>query len=294
MKTELTQAELQARLNEAELELRNPNLIGEFSRYLDTLMFTVRPRTATEYLKVLRSFQTQDQPLLNWLIERPNSIRLFSIRKALKLLDYKDILEQDFLKYRKGPVQRPMTRLSKEDRRTVIMNIKSAKYRLVAWMQHDTGARVKEILGLKQEQMLAGEGDRVKLHIIRKGNREGYVYLSKDTSEMLEVYLQLHADREFPFLEPGVGYDANYKQYELALSASLSNFYGGDERKSSRRFGTHGFRYGLAQDILEKGGSVLDVKEALGHADVNTTMRYLQGLGISSLDIVKNLRESEE
>lgn len=155
----------------------------------------------------------------------------------------------------------------------------------------NTGFRIKELLSVKIENVLRNDGKIAdSLSVERKnmkGKRSGRtVPLNSQAKEYIKRYLD-HCQRkegwlfvsqkcpEKPILPNSAwrifsGYQYNRKGEKEPLGVYKQLDLDG-------KLGTHSMRKTLAKkayDVCE--GNIIDIKEALGHASVNSTINYVQ------------------
>jgi integrase len=61
---------------------------------------------------------------------------------------------------------------------------------------------------------------------------------------------------------------------ELEYNFVRNSFYRDQKAAKVSRLGIHGLRHTFASHFMMKNGNLLALKELLGHADIETTMRY--------------------
>lgn len=279
-------------LREAEVVLRSAGTLGQFTEYLDNQHYTISLKTKEKYLQILKQFQNQELSIIPFLRTRKSLAALGAVKKALLCIEFRELSRSEIFKTKRFPVERQALHTSIEDRERIIESIPDPKLRLIAKIQHDTGCRASEAVGLKRQQIMAGPDDRTKLHLKTKGSKTRDCYLSQGVSKELDVFLDsLPNDQEEVFFDKhAVALWTEYTYYWKAVNKAAIIVFGREAIKSAR-FGTHGFRFGLARDVYEATHSVLDVKKALGHAHISTSAIYAEGVALSSLEFVKKLRE---
>lgn len=279
-------------LREAEEILRSPGTRGKFAEYLDNQLYTISLKTKAKYLQILRQFQDQDQPIIPFLRGRRSLAALGAIKKVLLCIGYRELSRDSVFKSKRLPVERQALHTTIAEREQVIECIANKKYQLVAKIQHDTGCRAAEAVGLTKAQIMAGPDGRVKLHLKTKGSKTRDCFLSKAASSELDEYIEsIPVDQnELFYSKHAITCWTEYNYYWKALRKAAVQVFG-TERIKHARFGTHGFRFGLAEDILKKTGDIMNVKKVLGHANISTSAIYAEGAALSSLEAVKQLRE---
>lgn len=160
----------------------------------------------------------------------------------------------------------------------IIEGIRSDKYRAVALIQFATGRRAREILTLREENVLK-EGSTIKLRMVRKGGGECVAWLNLEKyAPVLKPFLK--GERGLIFMRREFS-DVSPKMFERKV-ANERTYYFKALKESARRaglreFGTHDLRRNFAERIkVLSGGDIQAVRDSLGHADISTTMRYFE------------------
>jgi len=121
---------------------------------------------------------------------------------------------------------------------------------------YNTGVRAGEICTLKPDNVREGA-----LLVRGKGDRQRWVGLEATTAQLLGLYLAGREQRRYVF---GLSVTGLYQRIRaLAHLAGVPNAY------------VHRFRDTFAVRFLENGGGVDDLQQILGHAGIETTMRYV-------------------
>jgi site-specific recombinase XerD len=138
----------------------------------------------------------------------------------------------------------------------------------------ETGLRVSELVGLRNDDVLLERGAHV--HVIGKGRKERRTPLAK---EMIAVLREWTAERRGgpsdPLFATGTGRQlsrdavehriAHYVEIARASCLSLAN----------KHVSAHTFRHSCAMRLLQAGNDVAVIALWLGHEDVSTTSIYL-------------------
>lgn len=140
-----------------------------------------------------------------------------------------------------------------------------------------TGLRLSEMTGLKQEDIIVGTGAHVR--VIGKGRKERCVPLAQSTCAVLKAWLQEpqrgHDDVLFPSARGkplsvhGVQYLLNkHRMTASKLCPSLKQ----------KRVTVHRLRHTMAMDLLQAGVDRAVIALWLGHESVETTQIYLEAI----------------
>lgn len=159
--------------------------------------------------------------------------------------------------------------------RKIILNIRKELLRDQALLQYKTGARAREIITLREENIdFDFSPDILKARLIGKGGKERPTFLSKDCAEILQKYCKGTA--RYLFLHEGCAVDP--EQLERAVNTNRSYLY--EALKVSAHelglsgFGTHDFRRNVAERIRKLTKDPYVAKKILGHSKIETTLRY--------------------
>ena len=129
-----------------------------------------------------------------------------------------------------------------------------------------SGVRITECVELKKEDV---DLDNREAVVLGKGRKYRTVYFDARTEFLLRTYLSERTDddphifvtRRKPYkdVEPN---SVRYIMSKISKATGIAKIH------------PHRFRHTMATNMVEKGGSISDVKEILGHSKVETTMRY--------------------
>jgi integrase/recombinase XerD len=167
--------------------------------------------------------------------------------------------------------------------------IRRKAYRIVALIQALTGARAIEVLTIRKDNVFV-EKDYLKIKLITKGEKERYIYIPQPFAPL--VYEFIHqSNRTYPFL----GEEQN-QDLDRAIYNSYISYY--RQVKNAARalglknFGTHDFRRNFINRLYEKTKDIRLVAKAVGHAKLETSLRYLD-VKVSEEEIKKLLMGEE-
>lgn len=131
----------------------------------------------------------------------------------------------------------------------------------------DCGLRISELQGLRLMNI-----DGRKVRFIGKGSKARESYMSEETRRRLTDWIERNRIEDFIWVrthgknEPMSVEDIRYLMRKPFFQAGFKNFY------------PHALRHSFATDIQKNGASLMETKEMLGHARVETTERYIHGL----------------
>ena len=129
----------------------------------------------------------------------------------------------------------------------------------------DAGLRITELTNLRLSNFC---GRRITF--VGKGFKPRESYISKQTERLLQKYIKKHGIEDWLWLNE----HGNHMQRDMVrihlrepfFAAGLTDFY------------PHSLRHSFATDLQEKGASLMEIQQMVGHADAATTQRYLHGL----------------
>ena len=131
----------------------------------------------------------------------------------------------------------------------------------------DCGLRISELRNLRLMNL---NGRMVTF--IGKGSKARESYMSKEAKTRLDDWVQRNRISDFIWVrtpgknEPMSVEDIRYLMRKPFYQAGFKNFY------------PHALRHSFATDIQKHGASLMETKEMLGHARIETTERYVHGL----------------
>ena len=141
---------------------------------------------------------------------------------------------------------------------------------------YDSGARASEIASLKLDYF---DPENRALSILGKGNRYRIVHLWPKTTSLITDYILNYRTSPIPLFgnqlflnqrKRGLTRHGINKLCKKYLSKALSS------KRIKNLSPVHSFRHSCAISMFASGYPVSDIKNRLGHANVNTTMNYLQ------------------
>lgn len=131
----------------------------------------------------------------------------------------------------------------------------------------DCGLRISELRNLRLMNL---NGRMVTF--IGKGSKARESYMSEEARSRLDDWIQRNRISDFIWVrtpgknEPMSVEDIRYLMKKPFYQAGFKNFY------------PHALRHSFATDIQKHGASLMETKEMLGHARIETTERYVHGL----------------
>ena len=141
---------------------------------------------------------------------------------------------------------------------------------------YDSGARASEIAELHLDYF---NPDQETMAILGKGNRFRLVKLEPKTVQLLQLYIKQYRIVPKPSYQhrlfinqrgEGLTRHGIYRLCKKYLSMVLT------AKRLKTISPVHSFRHSRAMDMLYQGEAITDIKNHLGHDNVQSTTRYLQ------------------
>jgi integrase len=134
------------------------------------------------------------------------------------------------------------------------------------------GLRSAEVLGLNEDDLLLSEA---QLRVRGKGNKLRFLPLAPETVQLLDHYRRL----ERPHPGPAalfVSLKGPVRGTRMTLAGLRSLFRYHRQRTGVQLANPHRFRHTFASDMVRAGISLPALMQLMGHADIETTLRYVQ------------------
>jgi len=245
--------------------------------YIDFIIEHMIKKKSSHYYDIIIKF-------VNWLnLERENKkLILFTIKAMRK--KYHDPIKQTLI-------------LSKEQRMDIINNLSSYKHRIIGLIQEECGVRAGDVLKLKRGFIDYDVEDNkviMKIMFQQKGDKVRTVFIFDQIAKkrIQEFIREKYLHKNYYFLED------KYERYDFdfnKLVKSNYDWYHQDLTQTCKRLGydphkftTHDIRRNFAVETLPLvNNNVAELQKAMGHKDINTTIRYLRHSGLETKDIFK-------
>lgn len=143
---------------------------------------------------------------------------------------------------------------------------RSARDLAIVDMLASTGMRIGELVGLNRADVDFRERECV---VTGKGNKQRPVYFDARTKQSLVAYLQTRHDGN-----PALFTALTGEGKRATIDAVESRLRGIGASADAGRVHPHKFRRTLATHAIDKGMPIEQVQKLLGHAKIDTTMRY--------------------
>lgn len=226
---------------------------------------------------------------LSWIeTNRNNSIssrnlRLASIKSFTSFIFQYEIDNSELIRIMKIPRKKDIKKkpevVTEEEIKILLSqpNIKIKKGRrqlAILSLIYDAGLRIDELLSLKVKNINFKNFNTVNV-LHGKGNKQRDIPISDDVMKILNIYI---SDYD---LKPEDYLFSNPKKEKLSSNSIRKiinkNIKLAKEQDSSfpDKINPHKFRHYKATHLINKGVSIVEVKEFLGHADLSSTQIYI-------------------
>ena len=219
--------------------------------------------TTEELREFLLKYLKEERKLADRSINYYNSIIRFIYEVTLdKVLNKKQLP----MRKQKKTVYKVLT---KEELSTFFNCVDNFKFKTIFMLVYGSGLRIGEVANLRVEDI-----DSKKMRIFvreGKGNKERYTILPKQSLEMLRTYwrkYRQHKRRGRIFLsETGKAITVgvireHFRKYRR-------------KAKINEKATVHTLRHNFATDLIERGATLIQVKELMGHSNIRSTMEYV-------------------
>jgi integrase/recombinase XerD len=251
-----------------ELQLRNYanftverylDVVGKFARYFDKSPDLLGPEQIREYLLHL----VRDKK------SAPNTFQIH--RAALKFLYVKTLkqpwFDEQVARTRRHP-KLPSV-LSASEITQILDHTHNLKHWTIIATFYATGLRCNELRNLKVHDI---DSQRMLIHVREaKGGIPRDIPLTPRLLERLKIYWRWRRPTDWLFpskMRP----DQPMERKTIRMACNLAGRRAGIDRPVT----PHVFRHSCATHMLEAGADLRTIQVLLGHADIQTTARYLR------------------
>lgn len=212
-----------------------------------------------------------DKKISNKSISR----HLSSLRTYYDFLKKENIVTENIFKNVKNPkIEKTIPNFISHDKLNEIFTSFNdsdldIRNRLVIELLYATGLRVGELVNIKIKDI---DFRAQSIKVLGKGSKERYVFYNNTTKEVLKKYLVVRKklqkkendylllnDKGTPIKEASVRKIIQTTLMKCGIKSKIT---------------PHTFRHTFATDLLNQGLDLVNVKELLGHASLNTTSIY--------------------
>lgn len=237
------------------------NYLQEFHQFLiiiknhDVDSFD-RDRLASYILYCIKTLRLKESTIFN----RINALRYY-YEEVLGLTDY-------LLKFPKPKASQSLPKvLSKKDLAKMFEKTENIKHRLILLLVYGMGLRVREIVGLKIENV---DSEQMTVRIQQaKGKKDRYVPLPPSVLELLREYYVAYKPKEYLF-EGMTGGQYTIRSVQSVFKQAMNR------AGINKKVGIYGLRHSYATHLLESGIDISFIQKLLGHKDIRTTLHYVK------------------
>ena len=239
---------------------------AEMMKYFNKPMEEVTTDEMRNYLLKLK----EERHLANKTVNYYNSILRFMYEVTLdKVLNKKQI---PMLKNKREICKV----LTKEELSAFFNACDNPKYKMIFMLIYGSGLRIGETANLRIEDI---DSKRMRIFVREgKGNKERYTILPKVSLEMLREYYK----KEKP--KHPEGYLFLNREGNPLKVERIRVYFRRYRRKAklNDKFVVHSLRHSFATDLIERGATLIQVKELLGHSNIRSTMEYVH---VANIDL---------
>jgi site-specific recombinase XerD len=160
--------------------------------------------------------------------------------------------------------------VSSEDMKKIIEKMYTSQGKAIVSLIASTGMRYSEMASITLDQYYnAIHGDR-SIVIIGKGNKERTIYVNYSSEKYIEEYLSKNYKNKKGTNKLFVSVDESSLRKSLILAATKANL------PYAKNISPHWLRVFWATNAIENGIDLATIRDALGHADISTTSKYVK------------------
>jgi integrase/recombinase XerD len=167
--------------------------------------------------------------------------------------------------------------LTREEVFSIIERCKNIKHKAMLMVAYSSGLRVSETAALKTQHI---DSKNMRLFVdCAKGGRDRYTLLSKACLNVLREYWKAYQ----PQHPEGWLFLGTYNVSHITSRGIEFAFKQAVKRTNiTKNVSVHTLRHAFATHLLEDGATLLQIKDLLGHASIQSTTIYLHLANITS------------
>ena len=263
-------SECNFKLKDFSFNYFNKDFVLSFLQWLETSRnYSISSRnTRFETIRSFCNFTIQYE------IDNINLIQILKIPRKKEIKRKLEVLSEEQISLL---LKQPNCKLKKGRREMAILSL-----------LYDSALRITELLNLKVNDINLNGIKSV--HVLHgKGNKERTVPISDDTANIVRIYLEDYEKHENDYLF------TNNKNDKLCSNTirKILNKYCSKAKQEDMTFLEHIYphllRHSKATHLINKGVSVLEVKEFLGHASLDSTQIYITTDIMKKRDALKTI-----
>ena len=234
--------------------------------------------TTEELREFLLKYLKDERKLSDRSINYYNSVIRFIYEVTLdKLLNKKQIP----MRKQKKTVYKVLT---KEELSAFFNVCDNFKFRTIFMLVYGSGLRIGEVANLRVEDI---DSKNMRIFVrAGKGNKERYTILPKQSLEMLREYWRKYRQQK----RRGIMFLSELGE-PITVGVIRTHFRKYRKKaKINEKATVHTLRHNFATDLIERGVTLIQVKELMGHSNIRSTMAYIHVSNVK-LDIESPLDE---
>lgn len=198
--------------------------------------------------------------IFQYEIDNSELIRIIKIPRKKDIKKKPEIVTVDNIKLL---LSQPNIKIKKGRRQLAILSL-----------MYDAGIRIDELLSLRVKNLNFNNFNTVNI-LCGKGNKQREIPISDDVANILNIYIKDYKLKDDDFLF------SNSKKDKLSSNAVRKiinkNIELAKQQNSDfpSKINPHKIRHSKATHLIDKGVSVVEVKEFLGHSDLSSTQIYI-------------------
>lgn len=151
-----------------------------------------------------------------------------------------------------------------EEVRAMIDNAFCVRNKFIISLIYSSGIRLSELLSLNRGQI-----ENMRFTVVGKGNKARLCFIDKRTQNLMEKYLTTRTDNCAALVVSHL-----YKTRMTSTNVQLLIKNAAKRAGITKKVTPHSLRHGFATNFLQNNGNMRYCQELLGHASLETTMKY--------------------
>ena len=219
--------------------------------------------TTEELREFLLKYLKDERKLSDRSINYYNSVIRFIYEVTLdKLINKKQLP----MRKKKKTVYKVLT---KEELSTFFNVCDNFKFKTIFMLVYGSGLRIGEVANLRVEDI---DSKNIRIFVrAGKGNKERYTILPKQSLEMLREYWRRYRQHK----RKGIMFLSELGE-PITVGVIRTHFRKYRKKaKINEKATVHTLRHNFATDLIERGATLIQVKELMGHSNIRSTMEYV-------------------
>ena len=219
--------------------------------------------TTEELREFLLKYLKDERKLSDRSINYYNSVIRFIYEVTLdKLINKKQLP----MRKKKKTVYKVLT---KEELSTFFDVCDNFKFKSIFMLVYGSGLRIGEVANLRIEDI---DSKNMRIFVrAGKGNKERYTILPKQSLEMLREYWRRYRQHK----RKGIMFLSELGE-PITVGVIRTHFRKYRKKaKINEKATVHTLRHNFATDLIERGATLIQVKELMGHSNIRSTMEYV-------------------